>query len=270
MAGLDSLEEFIVTIIWYVVCFSSIVANTCAIFVLRKKIPKLVPDMLVLHLVISELGLVIWNVTLRSMTWFGDIPRIPMVRMIGSQFGTSLIYQLIIIISLDRFLVAKLNVRYRVMVTKRKLFWVVILIWVLSIISAVICGIYSHFKTVVWIFWSVITIVSIVASYSYIILVLHRQKKTLKSSRSNVGQFKYKVPLCIAFSTILIMLIPDIIAVVDPKLISYNLLLVIWYTNFLIHPLLYVFSRVCYKRHSQRQTSECGKHTMVAEITTTV
>ena len=269
MAGLDSLEEFIVTIIWYVVCFSSIVANTCAIFVLQRKMPILVPDILVLHLIVSELIIVVWNVTFRSMIWFGGITHISIVQMIGNQFFVSLIYQLIIIISLDRFLVAKLNVRYRVIVTKRRLLWVVIVIWSLSIISAVICGAYSYFKTIVWIFWSVITIVSIVVSYSYIFMVLHRQKKILKSSCSNVGQFKYKIPLCIAVSSILTMLIPDIVAVIDPKLITIWML-VIWNINFLFHPLLYVFSRVFQKRRSKRQMSECSRHQEVAEITTTM
>ena len=269
MAGITNLEDQIAACIWLAVALSSVVANGCAIFLLQRKKPKVVADILVLHLIVSELAIVMWNMIFRPIVWFADIHlvMVAMVRMIGSQFFSSLIYQSIIFISLDRFLVAILSFKYKVIVTKEKLWFVIVLIWVLSIISAVICGTLSSSQTIIWIFWSVITIISIAVSYSYIFTVLYKRKQVLEkcSSGSSLRRFDYKVPLCIAVSSLLTMLTPDIVTVIDPALFT-MWVLVIWYTNFLIHPLLYVFFRVYHKRRSLRQVSVLAASPTIARI----
>ena len=246
------------------------IANGCVIFLLLTQRQRKVADLLVLHLSLSEFLGVTWNVILRPLQWFSSVEYVPIVRVIGGQFFGALFYQSIICISFDRLLAAKLVLRYRVLITKRRLQIVLLLIWVLSIMCAVICAIEFDMNTIIWMFWSSITIASILISYSYIAMVLYKQKQFQRnSSCTHVQRFNYKIPLCITLSYILTMFIPDIVVVIDETLFTVWTL-VIWYTNFLIDPLVYVFFRVFYKRRSERQLSVSSRNSNITAITTTV
>ena len=205
--------------------------------------------MLVLHLCISEFFVVTWNVILRPLQWFSDVPHVSTIRLVGSEFFSALISQSIICISLDRLLAAGLTLKYKVIVTKQKLTFTVIVLWLLAFICALISAIDSTKSTIIWLFWSSTTITSIVLSYSYISVVLFKQNQKMrrKTSTSTQHQFNYRIPLCITLSYVLAMFIPDIVVVADKSLFTVWTL-VIWYTNFLVDPLIYVFFRFSHKR----------------------
>ena len=268
MAAIENVEDQIAASILLVLALSSIVANGCAIYMLQTKKSKTIADMLVFHLIVSEFSIVAWNLIFRPIVWFGNIPHTPMIRMVVSQFLSSLIYQSIIFISFDRLLAARLNVRYKVNVTKDRLILVIMLMWVLSILSATICGIDSSSNTIIWIFWSLITIIAIVISYLCIFMVLYKRKQMFKIdlSYSFVRRFNFEIPLFITVSCVLTMLIPDIVCVVDHTLYS-MWILVTWYTNFLVHPLVYVFFRV-YKQRSVSLVPPTLRFHNIATITT--
>ena len=143
MARLDTLEEQIAFAIWLLVALGSLLANGCAIYLLLNKRSKKIADLLVLHLGITEFMGVAWNVILRPLNMFIPIKYASMVRTIGNQFFGAMFYQSVICISLDRLLVAALVLRYKVVITKRKLLLITILIWILSIMCAVIYGIWG-------------------------------------------------------------------------------------------------------------------------------
>ena len=196
------LEDRIAIGVWVVIALSSIVANGYAIVMLLKKKSRTVADLLVLNLCTSEFLGVTYNVILRPLIWFYDIPHVSIVRSIGSQFVVTLIDLSTVCISLDRLLAVKLNLRYRLIVTQRKTIPVAGIIWSFSLISAVIRGIISSSTFIIWVFWHSITIMSIIISYSYISMVLYRQKCLLQinASHRNVSRFNYAIPFCITFS----------------------------------------------------------------------
>ena len=197
-----------------------------------------------------------------------------MVRTIGNQFLGAMFYQSVICISLDRLLVAALVLRYKIFVTKRRLLLIAILIWILSIMCAVIYGIWgidSSLNRIIWMFWSSITMVSIMTSYLYIAVVLCRQKRIFKetASEKTMQRFNYEIPLCITLSYIVTQFIPDIVLVVDETLYSVWIL-VLFYANYLIDPLVYVYFGVYYKRRSHRHLPESTRSSTITVITTTI
>ena len=256
MIRITTLEDRFAVGIWLLVALSGIAANGAAIIALIRSKKRTVGDTLVLHLCILGVLGVTFNVILRPLIWFTDFPHVFVVRIIGSQFFSSIFYQSIICISFDCLLAVRLNLTYKAIVTKSRLHKLITMIWVISTICAVISGIYSYTNTIIWIFWSTVTIISIIASYFYIIRVFYRQRAKFRKHKSckYVRQFKYEVPFCITLSYILTMFIPDIVVVVDERLFTVWTL-VIWYTYFLIYPLVYVFFKA-YGKERKKSTTD--------------
>ena len=148
MADINTLGDYIAFCIWLIVALSSMIANGCAIFLLQKSRTKNIADLLVLQLTVVELIAVAWNVMLRPLQWFAHKRHVGMIRSIGNQFLAPLIYQSITFISLDRLLAAALSIKYRQVVTKRRLTFAALLNWVLAIICAIICGIYPSLNSI--------------------------------------------------------------------------------------------------------------------------
>ena len=257
---MDSLENKIASGILLLVCVGCMVANGYAIFLLSTKRPKKVADILLLHLCVTDIAIVIWDVTLGITKWLMVTNEVQLnfIWDIGLQLLCALFYQSIICISWDRFLAARLHLTYRAIVTKSKLKLVVILMWVLSLTCAIISVTNpSPFKnTTIWVFWSVLTIFSIGIPYTYVFIVIYRQKRrfTKDSTRIIAPNFKYEIPLCITVSYILLVFIPDVMIMVDIRLLT-GWILVIYHTNYLVDPLVYVLLTSHYKRRLNRQLS---------------
>ena len=242
---IDSLNELVALCFWYVIALSGIIANACATILLMRKKRKKISDLLIIHLCMSELLLVVWHLGSRTLTWFGGLAKASMIQKVGSQFTTSLFYQSLIYISLDRMLAVRLNFRYRVVVTKERFQVIVAIIWIVAIITGIICGFIAYNNTLIWGTWSAITMMSIIVSYGYIICVLIQQRRKFNgdSARSH-GKIRYRVPVWIVISFFAFLFIPDIILLINENIFS-NWFLVMWYTNYLLDPIVYVFFEKC-------------------------
>ena len=252
---MGDLEQIIGIGTWYVIAVGGMVANGSALFLLLKKREKKVSDKLVMHLCFSELLIIIWHLITRSLVWFAKISQAPTVRKIGGQLTTSLLYESIICISLDRLLAASLVFRYKLIVTKGRLIIVVIFVWIFAVISSVLCVFMSYNTTRIWLFWSSLTMVSIIVSYSYIFIVLLKARSRVQNHSSQANVFNYQVPLAIAIFFILSNFIPCLVILVDGKLFNIWVLVTL-YSNGLFDPLVYVYFRICKKKRSESQSED--------------
>ena len=264
-----SLEDRIAIGVWIAIALSSIAASGCAISMLLKKRSRTVADLFVLNLCISEFLGVMYNVILRPLIWFCDIPHVSIVRSIGSQFVVTLIDLSTVCISLDRLLAVKLNLKYRLIVTQRKTMFVAGLIWSFSFISAGIRGIISSSTFIIWALWSSIAITSIIISYTYISVVLYRRKRLLQtnSSHKNVNRFNYEIPFCITLSYMMTKFIPKLVILADSSLFTIWTLN-IFYLNYLIDPLVYVIYVIYRKRYSRKVVPMSRRSSNVHTIST--
>ena len=255
---MGDLANYIGIGIWYTIAVSSLVANGCAIFLQIKNKARKVSDRLVMHLCFSELLIMAWHLVTRSLVWFVKIAQASTVRKIGGQLTTSLLFQTVICISLDRLLAACLVFIDKSVVTKRRLIVVVILIWILAITSSIICVFMSYNTTRIWLFWSSLTMVSIFVSYIYIFFVLLTARRTFQndSSQANRYVFNYQVPLAIAIVFILTNFIPCLVILVNEELFNIWVLVAL-YSSGIFDPLVYVFFQV-YKKRDGRSKRERG------------
>ena len=270
---IDGVDELVALCLWYVIAVSGIIANACATILLMKKKRKKAPDLLIIHLCISEFLLVAWHLGSRTLVWFGGVPKASMIQKIGSQLTTSLFYQSLICISLDRLLAVRLSYRYRIVVTNEKFKVVVIVIWLVSILTSVVCGFISYNNTLIWGIWSAITMLSIVVTYVYIIYALNRQRRKFNGDSSRIcPKFNYRIPVWIATSFFLFLFIPDTVLWIDESLFSFWFL-VMWYTNYLLDPIVYVFFEKCQKKNrhvEMRQPSINSEASCAVTITSTL
>ena len=270
MAIIATLEDRIAFCVWFVIALLSMVANGFAIYLLTTKRKRKKADILLLHLCIAEFFGVAWNVILRPLNMVYSIKYISIYNNIGNQILGALYYLSIIWISVDRLLAAALSLKYKVLVTKGRMLMIAMIVWLFSIICAIISGIKPSLNFFIWMFWSTITTASILISYSYILIVLYRQKHRFRrNSFIRIGnqRFNYEVLLCITLSYIVTMFIPDMVIVIDKELYTVWIL-VIWYTNHLIDPLIYVFFRIYYNKRSPRQLPVLSRSSNLATITT--
>ena len=269
MVRMDELERYIGLGVWYIIAVGGLIANGYAIFLQIKSKSKKVSDRLVMHLCFSEMLIMAWHLVTRSLVWFAKIAQASTVRKIGGQLTTSLLFQTVICISLDRLLAASLVFRYKIFVTKRRLMIVLIIIWIFAITSSILCVFMSYNTTRIWLFWSGLTMVSIIATYSYIFSVLFAARRTFQndSSQANRRVFNYQVPLAIAIIFILTNFIPCLVILVNEKLFNIWVLVTL-YSNGIFDPLVYVYFHAYKKRHaqSQRERSYTVSNTTIATI----
>ena len=157
---------------WVGFCFysSEVLITLCclsyALVLIAKQKKKKVSDILVMHLCVCELVTTIfgyckeclyyWNkIDNRSDTWY-------------MPFYTALyvsVYQSVLLIVVDRVLAVYLVLKYKAVVTKKKLAIAYSVMWLVSIAT----GVTKYFIARVFLFWDSITTIIIASSYCYII-----------------------------------------------------------------------------------------------------
>ena len=235
---------------WVGFCFYSsevLIALCClsyALVLIAKQRKKKVSDILVMHLCGCELVTMIfkycinclyyWNkIDKRSDTWY-----MPLYTALYVS-----VYQSVLLIVVDRVLAVYLVLKYKAVVTRKKVAIVYSVIWLVSTATGVTRYFipYFIFHSRVWLSLDSITTIIIASSYFYIAISVYRRRRALRrdTSHATAPQLNYQIPLFIICSFILTNPIPNFILMLHPKL--YGIWFqVIWSLNWISDPLVYV------------------------------
>ena len=162
------------------------------------------------------------------------------------------VYQSVLLIVVDRVLAVYLVLKYKAVVTRKKLAIVYSVIWLVSTATGVTRYFipYFIFHSRVWLSLDSITTIIIASSYFYIAISVYRRRRALRrdTSHATATQLNYQIPLFIICSFILTLPIPNFILMLHPKL--YGIWFqVIWSLNWISDPLVYV---ICTKLQHQK------------------
>ena len=213
---------------------------------------KKVSDLLLIHMCFCESLGVTWGIvnvcfTLRQ----GKLP-FTVLDLLGEVVIYASVYQTLICITLDRFLAVKLNFRYRSIVTKYRLCVLIPVIWVVSALLGTLLAL-TNFK-VYFVTWNVLdacTVTTLLVSYTYIIMTVHKQKRIFKLNSSCRSQFKYQIPLCICLTYLAFIFIPNLTLSIKSDLHGLWFM-VVYSVNYCCDPLIYVLFSQYEKRRKRK------------------
>ena len=265
MSGFKTVDHWIGFGIW---SFEVLIGIGCLCFALRLIVTqrnRTVADMLVMHLCGVELMSVTFAYTTYCLTFWNKIDRkhTSAHRPILMTLHSSL-YQSIIMIVLDRVLAVVLVLKYRFVVTKRKMIVVFVIVWLISIAIGLLYY-FTGKEYEIYLSWDIISTIVIVISYSYIILSVCVKRKAMHRRCSHKGnapqpkssQIKYQIPLFIVLSFVIALLLPDLVLYLRPDwyCIWFH---VIWVSSLISDPLIYViFTKLEQKKRLKSRRESC-------------
>ena len=231
---------------------ASAIANGLALYLLLKTTKKKVADLLLIHICFWEGLGALWKIVNASLALHQKQLSRSLIHSIGGVVVYVSVCQTLICITIDRFLAVKLNFRYRSMVTKHRFYALLPAIWAISTSLGVLCALTSRkVMYLSWIVMDTITTATLVMSYSYIIITVHRQNRIFKRNSSVRSQFKYKIPLCICLTYLIFIFIPDMIINIksDLPILWFS---VVFSINYCSDPLIYVVFSQCERRQKKK------------------
>ena len=234
----------------------SLIANIIALSLLRMKRQKKVADLLITQLCSSELLYAIWEVVFYSMHFHFKYTKESLSHVIGQTVLFSSIYLSVLCITIDRVLSVGLSFRYRAYVTKRKFYLLVLVMWIISMCMGAVSFLTTRRHLLIfWICFDIISAITIVAGYSYIIYTVHSQRRRFAPNCPRTRRFRYQVPLCIGVTFFCLWLVPDLILNINSNLYCVWIL-VLWHANIMFDPLVYVLYS---KKKISKDDSTCSK-----------
>lgn len=163
------------------------------------------------------------------------------------------------ILTIDRFLVFYLNIRYLTIWPPQRLLKLLVFIHVISF-SIYICFVclislrvieWKHLTEILFIpyfVWDVIYIVLVAATYFYIFCVYKKHKKQVKHFKANNKEhFKLLIPTLLIVTFTTFVCIPDFINIftyfqfLQGKVLMFHKLAVFYQIGWLIDPLIYIY-----------------------------
>ena len=252
--GQTSIETYFGIGFFFFFTITCVFGNGLALYLLIGSKKKKVADLLLIHLCFCEGLGALWGIVDFSLAVHVKTYSRNLLFVVGEVVIYVSVYETLICITVDRFLALKYNLRYRSIVTKKRFFVLLPAIWVLSASLAVICALTP--TKVYYVMWSVLdvfTVVTLVTTYSYIIITVRKQKRIFKGNSSWRSQFKYQIPLCICLTYLILIFIPNLILSIksDLPILWFNVLL---YINYCCDPLIYVLFSL-YERRRKKKLS---------------
>ena len=237
---IKSLNARIGMSIMYCELLSCAILSSYSLYLFCTKNKRTIGNILLMNLCSSELLNAIWeSINFSLHLYWNRESESALHYIVKSVFWCSM-YQSVILITLDRILAVKLTCRYKFIVTKRKVFAVLFITWLISsCFGPLTWYLPSKFY---WLFWHALGTITIIGGYSYIIRTTLQRRKTLHdelSSNINVLNIKYEVPLSIAVTYLTFVVVPIIILLIDDSLYSIWIV-VLWDMNLVADPLVYV------------------------------
>ena len=213
---------------------------------LLKEPRKQVSDFLLIHLTIAEMLVLAYT---QADIHHPPSQPLPLSACLYLFVGV-LQFQTLFMITIDRYLAVKLALRYQIVVTKRKTFIMLTLIWAVSILICIPSYWYEKVMIVVTsMAANLIGCVLFIVCYTYIIVTVRRRKRKVSKQSVPAGRnnFKYHVPLIIIVTLVCFCTVPDIIWVFGAMDLQWHW--VLWNANILADTLTYMFKEM---HHSTR------------------
>ena len=227
--------------LWYLQVVAGMAIHGCAVYGLLKKKSKRVGHMLLLHLCFTEFLHILWDLIFYSLHFHTQIVLDSRIHLLGNVlFGLSA-NQTIAWITVDRILAVKLTLRYRVMVTRKKFYCLVCLIWSISVVQSISCWFTpDEIIKIRWLIWDTIVSLIVIFGYIYITVAVFLRHKSMRKYSSQLlkSRLKHRVPFLVVSSFVLLNLIPDALTFFGSSSVW---LLNVLYMNYLLDPLIYVF-----------------------------
>ena len=231
-------------IFWLVVAATSLLFQCFGFYLLFSQRNKKVMDCLLLHLSAVELALILWQAfhNIRYAICGMDLSKPTKLHQMG--LIILLVGQMIsvILITADRVLAVSLTIRYRAIVTKRRLKILFAAGWVLCISHGFI-PYYFSFKVLNEILtaWDILVAIIIFTGYGYIVIIVQFKNRALVESNQYTKRpnLKLTVPGLILSAFVLFCLIPDLLLAICIRLSLW--ILSNFYLNFLTDSLIYIF-----------------------------
>ena len=146
------------------------------------------------------------------------------------------------VLTLDRALAIKLNLKYRTLVTKKILVAEIVAVWLISaVLGYVDTLLFNTSDNIVSLTLEVIYIIFFIATYTYIFFeVKHRQQILRQNGNqsTNNPQLTLKIPFLIGLAFICFVLVPDIIIYGSHNIPLW--LMILWYMYYIADPVLYI------------------------------
>ncbi|XP_057311538.1 proteinase-activated receptor 1-like [Hydractinia symbiolongicarpus] len=167
----------------------------------------------------------------------------------------SIIFLSMILISADRFLCITLGVKYKAIVTRKKVKFTVVMIWIIGVISTIPFLFEkkrSHIKYIYYATFGALFVVKSVITYATIAyymcsrtrnaLSIQPGKGNIQSKPVSVFKKSYIVPCAIITTFVLFNVIPDVVCYnrsFDST--TYEAVLYFYATGYITDPLIYIF-----------------------------
>ena len=153
-------------------------------------------------------------------------------------------------ITLERVLAVLLTIKFRLMVTKRRLALVIAIIWLISLSTVMMLRFsrkvrFNH----IMLFLDSLLIIIYVGSYSYIFITVKKRRRALRGQNGgpNTNGLNLKVPFLLVLTLVCFNLIPDLVLFAGLKRPRWYSS--IFYINYISDPLIYLFGMPeCKKR----------------------
>ena len=231
-------------VVWYVEVATSSFAQIAALFLLIMKKKKKTSHLLLVQLFLLELLYIIWKLIFHFVEHLHWIPStIERVCLFGEMFIGYSLCLVIIWVTTDRILAVKLGLRYTRFATKRKLLALTMFTVLAAIVHCLIAW-YAPLKitSTLMVTWDALVVIYLFSAYVYIIVAVHQRRRDLNhsNSRCQYRRFKYEVPLIIGWSFALLVELPNLLSHVTENYSS-SWLYVVWFLNFNIDPITYLF-----------------------------
>ncbi|XP_057311539.1 proteinase-activated receptor 1-like [Hydractinia symbiolongicarpus] len=170
----------------------------------------------------------------------------------------SIIFLSMILISADRFLCITLGVKYKAIVTRKKLQFTVVMIWIINVISTIpflFSKKRSYFKYIYYAAFGTLFVIVSVIIYARVALSIHLRTKRMLSIQSGRGSIRskpigvfrklYVVPFGIITTFVLFNVIPDTLEVLHYNRpfdsTTYEAVFCFYIIGYIADPLIYIF-----------------------------
>ena len=228
--------------------------QSLACYMLLSQKDKRVVDYLLLHLCGMELGFVLFSgfYTARAIILHQHMFENSKLKLIGfTLFGIGLMSS-IILVTLDRVFAVMLTIKYRVVITKKRMLIVFVLCWVSCISHVIIVYLFPSATYLIHSTWDIFVTITILVGYGYIIVktrCMSRNLAALNQQRPRTT-VKLTVPSLIITTFVLLCLIPDLLLAMG---IPYSLWILSSYNlNFMMDSLIYILATGRFRSRLQK------------------
>ncbi|XP_057311537.1 proteinase-activated receptor 1-like [Hydractinia symbiolongicarpus] len=238
-----------------ILMFLSLMLNSFGIFVLnmQHKRKSSTQKLILINLSTIEIVKMIQDIcVLIIFQYFGMVYESCMIYFELIEIGLlSIIFLSMILISADRFLCITLGVKYKAIVTRRKVKFTVVMIWIIGVISTIpflFAKKRSHFKYIYYAAFGTLFVIVSVITYATIAYYMRSRTRNALAIQSGKGFRKsYIVPFGIITTFVLFNVIPDAAEVLVVHYnrpldsTTYEAVFCFYIIGYIADPLIYIF-----------------------------